>query len=132
MEIYIGSLISSIKISETWMLRRAAQAALRTLKPRPFFHSIQTSVPRQLLPFRAQYQVTSIFSTRNYVTQGSRGVPVEEEDFQFQTLTPEERERASLLKQAQLLNNLYPLLTVAEKKHNQTNPKRQSQFSTRC
>ena len=81
------------------MSRRIAQTLLRTLRT-PRFQSLPIAVPRQLL-CKPRYQPPSILAVRHYATQGPHGVPIKEEEYQEQTLTPEEKERASLHKQAQ-------------------------------
>jgi hypothetical protein len=80
------------------MSRRIAQTILRTLRT-PHFQSLPITVPRQL-PRKARYQLLPIFSVRHYATQGPRGVPIKEEEYREQTLTPEQKERASLYEQA--------------------------------
>jgi len=81
------------------MSRRIAQTFLRTLRT-PRLQSIQTAVLRQL-PCKPRYHPRPILTVRYYATHGSRGVPIKEEEHQEQTLTPEEKERASLHKRAQ-------------------------------
>lgn len=81
------------------MSRRIAQTLLRTLRTHRF-RSLTITVPRQL-PCKPRYQPLSVFGARHYATQGPRGVPIKEEEYREQTLTPEEKERASLHKRAQ-------------------------------
>ena len=81
------------------MSRRIALTLLRTFRA-PRLQSLPIAAPRQL-PCKHRYQPLSILSVRHYATQGPHGVPIKEEEYQEQTWTPEEKERASLHKQAQ-------------------------------
>jgi hypothetical protein len=88
------------------------QRALRTSK----FQSIQTTAIRRL-PVKARQTPTSILPVRCYATESPRGIPVNEEAFDEHVLTPAEKERTSLHKQAQYTLSLgIYILTSTEKK----------------
>lgn len=80
------------------MSRRIVHTLQRALRT-PHFRSVQVTVSRQL-PLKARAP-TSTLPVRQYATQGPRGVPVNEEAYEDHVLTPAEKERASLHKQAQ-------------------------------
>jgi hypothetical protein len=106
------------------MSRRIIQTLQRTLRTSQF-QSIQTTVTRRL-PVKARHTPTSILPVRRYATESPRGVPVNEEAFDEHVLTPAEKERASLQKQAlYTLSLCMYILTSAEKKSKPIIPTKQ-------
>jgi hypothetical protein len=78
------------------------QRTLRTFKLPP----IQATIHHHL-SVKHRYGPTSIISARQYAVPGPRGIPVKEEDMKEHKLTPEEKERNLLRKQAQYSSNVH-------------------------